>query len=379
MEISKKKILGIHKWFGLIAGLFVLVMAVSGSLLVFDDEIEHYIHRDVIHLDRAEGSVNIDAAYQSIQQKYPDWSVRISHIPKTPNRAIEAQVRRPDEGRRILYVNPTNGTILRDLHGNETYSYWLLNLHYKLHAGFAGELVLFLAGICFLGSLITGFLFYRKSIWRVLTFKIRPRFRNLKSGSSELHRTVGVWALLLNFVMVLTGIFLSLIVVGTNTYHFIKGEENQDPNPPSINVSINNLLEKSRSNVAGFTPTYIEMPTEEEDAITIFGRMNTDWSIHYEFSNHIEYNPQTGAETEQFLIREKHWSYNILSVAYPLHFGNWGGIFIKLLYCIAGLAPPILSITGFIIWQQRRKRRKELAQFNAHSTSTCSNQVEVTH
>lgn len=364
MYISKKNILGIHKWLGLIAGLFVLVMAVSGSLLVFDDEIEHYIQRDVIHLNENKGSINMDAAYQSIQQKYPDWGVRITHIPESPSRAIEAQVRRSDEVRRILYVNPTNGTILRDIDGNQTYSYWLLNLHYKLHAGFAGELVLFLAGLCFVGSLLTGFWFYRKSIWRVLTFKIRPRFRNLQSSSSELHRTIGVWALLLNLIMALTGMFLSLIVVGTNTYNFIQGEEKQTPNPPSINVSINNLLEESRTNVAGFTPTYIEMPTAPRKSITIFGRMDTDWSIHYKFSNHIEYDPKTGAETERFLIREKHWSYNILSISYPLHFGNWGGIFIKFLYCMAGLAPPILSITGFVIWQQRRKRRKQIAQLS---------------
>lgn len=337
-------------------------MAVSGSLLIFDDEIECYIHRDVIHLDETNGSVNIDAAYQSVQQKYPDWGVRISHIPDKSTRAIEAQVRRPNQVRCILYIHPTTGKVLRDLHGNDTYSYWLLNLHYKLHAGFTGILILFFAGLCFFSSLITGFWFYRKSIWRVLTFKIRPRFRNLQSGSSELHRSVGVWALLMNLLMALTGVFLSLIVVGTNISHLAKGEEDSIPNPPPVNVSLDTLLDKSQTNLPGFTPTYIEIPATAEDPITIFGRMDTDWPIHYEFSNHLEYDPQTGAETERFLIREKHWSYNILSIAYPLHFGNWGGILIKLLYCLAGLAPPVLSITGFIIWRNRQQQRNQIRQ-----------------
>jgi len=260
-----------------------------------------------------------------------------------------------------MYVHPTNGKILRDLHGNDTYSYWLLNFHYKLHAGVPGALILFFAGLCFLGSLITGFWFYRKSIWRVLTFKIRPRFRDLKSGSSELHRSVGVWALLMNLLMVLTGVFLSLIVVGTNISHLAKGKEDPVPDPPSVAISVDTLLDKSKNELGGFTPTYIEMPPNAGDPITIFGRMDTDWPIHYEFSNHLEYDPQTGTEIERFLIREKHWSYNILSIAYPLHFGNWGGIPIKILYCLAGLAPPILSITGFVIWQQRQNERKAIA------------------
>ncbi|MEL7833756.1 PepSY-associated TM helix domain-containing protein [Fodinibius sp. Rm-B-1B1-1] len=367
MGISKKDLLGIHKWLGLIAGLFILVMAFSGSLLVFDDEIEHYLQRDVIYLDNSQDSVNIDAAYHAVQEKYPNWGVRISHIPDTPNRAIEAQVRRPDLGRRILYIHPTEATILRDLHGNETFSYWLLNLHYKLHAGFWGEVLLFFAGLCFIGSLITGFWFYRKSIWRVLTFKIRPRFRNLHSGSSELHRCVGVWVLLMNLLMALTGILLSLIVVGTNVYQLAKGEQKPIPDPPSVTVSLDNLIDKSTTDLAGFTPTYIEMPPTAKESITIFGGMDTDWPIHYEFSNHIEYNPQTGEETERFLIREKHWSYHILSVAYPLHFGNWGGVLTKLIYCVAGLAPPILSITGFIIWRRRRTQRIQVAENNFSS------------
>jgi len=368
MSVSKKNLLGIHKWLGLVAGLFVLLMGLSGSLLVFDDEIDHYLNRDVIDLSATDGTVNIDAAYRSVQHKYPNWSVRITHIPEEADRSIQAQVRRPHDQRRILYVHPSSGTILRDLDSNETFSYWMLNFHYNLHSGFWGEILLFLAGFCFLGSLITGFWFYRKSIWRVITFKIRPRFRSWQSGSSELHRFVGVWALLMNFLMALTGIILMLIVVGTNTMHLLKGNADPIPNPPPVTISIDNLLNKAQTDMPGFVPSYIEMPETAEDPITIYGHMNTDWPIHYEFSNHIKYGPQTGTETSHFLIRNNHWSYDILSVAYPLHFGDWDGLLIKIIYCLAGLAPPLFSITGFIIWRNRWQKPTRIQQ--SHDVKT---------
>ncbi|MOA35753.1 hypothetical protein D3C78_1572280 [compost metagenome] len=40
----------------------------------------------------------------------------------------------------------------------------------------------------------------------------------------------------------------------------------------------------------------------------------------------------------------------------PLHFGEYGGLPIKLLYCFAGLSIPLLSITGFLLWVLKKKK-----------------------
>ena len=45
----------------------------------------------------------------------------------------------------------------------------------------------------------------------------------------------------------------------------------------------------------------------------------------------------------------------------PLHYGTFGGLPVKILWCIGGLAPGILSITGCLMWYKRKfpKRRKQ--------------------
>ena len=354
--MSKRFLLSIHKWLGLLAGIFILVMGLTGSVLVFDDEIEHVIHQDVIHQPDSDQPVSIDKAYNSIIEKHPNRDVRFTYIPEQSDRAIEAEIRQPDN-RRYLYIHPANGEILRDLDSYNTFSYWMLKLHYTLHSGFAGEVLVLIAGIMFICSLITGFWFYRKAIWKVLTFKIRPRFRNLKSGSSELHRSVGVWALIFNFITAVTGTVIILIIVMTNAK---KDGPGPIPNPPVVKASIDNLITQAQQTYPGFDPSYIGMPRQPDGMVTLYGHMDTDWPIHYKFSNYVQFDPANGNQTNSFFVKNQPVTTHLLSFTYPLHFGNWGGVPIKILYCLFGLAPAILSITGFIIWQRRNSIKKSI-------------------
>ncbi len=351
--MNQQKLLAVHKWLGLLSGIFILVLGLTGSIIVFDDEIERFIHRDVVHLHekKTAAPVSVDRAYQHLREKYENRDVRFTYLPENSGRAIEAEVRSPD-GRRYVYLHPVSGSILRDLDSYDTFSYWMLKLHYTLHAGFIGEVLIFVFGLFFIGSLITGFWFYRKAIGRVLRFKIRPRFRDFKSTSSELHRFVGVWALIANLIMGLTGVFIMVIILNT----VIKAPENPPPpNPPPVTASIDALLEKSKNKYPGFTPSYISMPTRPEGKITLYGSMESDLPIHYTFSNYVQYDPAEGTETGATFIKNQPLSAHLTSIIYPLHFGDWGGIGIKILYCIFGISPALLSITGFIIWRNRQK------------------------
>lgn len=353
----KRKLLSIHKWLGLLAGIFILVMSLTGAIIVFDDEIEGFLQRDVIEQPESSQPVSLDKAYSSIREIYPNWDLRFKVIPSKSNRAIEAEIRRPDQ-RRYLYLQPVTGEILRDLNSDNTFSYWMLKLHYQLHSGFWGEVVCLLAGLMLLGSLITGFWFYRKSVWKILRFKIRPKFNNRKMLSSEVHRFIGVWSLIFNSITALTGSFLILIIVVSHAEKF--NEPEPIPNPPEVMVSLDGIMAKARKTYTDFDPSYIKMPDKEGDKIRLYGHTDTDLPIHYKFSNYVDYNPKTGSETTSFFIRNQPFSTHLLSVTYPLHFGDWGGIFIKILYTLFGIAPGILAVSGFLIWRQRGKRKKKL-------------------
>jgi uncharacterized iron-regulated membrane protein len=48
----------------------------------------------------------------------------------------------------------------------------------------------------------------------------------------------------------------------------------------------------------------------------------------------------------------------LLSLMGPLHFGNFGGPFVKILWALLGLTPPLLFVTGALMWWNRVLRAK---------------------
>jgi len=65
--------------------------------------------------------------------------------------------------------------------------------------------------------------------------------------------------------------------------------------------------------------------------------------------------------------RELPWPIRFTRDIYPLHFGTFGGNFTRVLWIFVGLAPPILYVTGLLMWwnrsilpaRRRRRRRRE--------------------
>jgi uncharacterized iron-regulated membrane protein len=48
----------------------------------------------------------------------------------------------------------------------------------------------------------------------------------------------------------------------------------------------------------------------------------------------------------------------VLDIFRTLHFGNFVGLTSKIIWCIAGLAPAVLSVTGLYIWFSRGRKKK---------------------
>ncbi|MGN6296520.1 MAG: PepSY-associated TM helix domain-containing protein [Ginsengibacter sp.] len=164
-----KRIFSWHHWCGLIVGIFLLLMSISGSLLVFSDEIEVAYESNWIAVNNPSGSFFYDASFSHIQKLYPGWEIRLYEQPGI-NEALVYDLRKGTAMKKI-FVHPVDGSILHvsDKVQDQLHRI-LLSLHYTLFAGTAGKIIVFFIGILFLVSLITGIYIYRKAIIRVIFF-----------------------------------------------------------------------------------------------------------------------------------------------------------------------------------------------------------------
>ncbi|TBW27090.1 PepSY domain-containing protein [Gramella sp. KN1008] len=345
--MNNRKLLKYHSWFGLIAGLFFILMGISGSILIFHDELDKKIFSEFQNEAFTE-EPKLDISTKLVQKKYPGWDTRIK---EWDNGQIIYDVRHGQK-RRYVFTDPETGMILKDLNANSHFTAWLLKLHYSLHSGITGRISILVAGIVFLLSLITGTILYRKSIFKTLTFQVKIRATNKRNFYSGLHRYVGSWALIFNMVIVLTGIILAYSVAKAGL------NPRKEYNGPLIDTSIEAALNGIEKEIPQFQPTYIRLPLEKGAGIIVYGDFKTDFFLFSEFYNQVKIDETKGNILSINRIASADFLTRLNSVVMPLHYAEFGGLPVKILYALVGLTGPFLSITGFILWWRRPKRSK---------------------
>lgn len=346
MFMNNRTLLKYHSWFGLIVGFFLIIMGISGSILVFHEQIDHQFFKEQFQ-EKYPQDINFDVAVQTIQNKYPGWDTRISQFQK--GKVLTFDLRNQNK-RRYVFVHPKTGEILKDVNSNTHFTSWLLKLHYSLHANVIGRITIFFVGILFFLSLISGIILYRKHLFKAIFFKIKIKTKNRRVFYSTLHRYIGTWALLLNLVLVITGIILAygVAMAGLNP--------KSPPNTPRISASITKGIEKIESDLPKFKPTYLRLPLAPNSNITVYGNFKGDFVLYRSFFNRIELDPKTGEIVSVEKISEAPILTKLNSTVSTLHYAEYGGWSIKILYCLIGLSGPLLSITGFILWWKRKLR-----------------------
>lgn len=346
--MKNREILKYHSIAGLVVGVFLFLMGLSGAVLVFQHDIEDLQWEKYKKINHSTG-LDIDLGIRSVQEKYPDWDTRLIHFEE--NEALIFNLRKPTK-RLFVFVHPATGEIIKEINELTTFTRWLLKFHYSFHAGPAGRILVFIIGLIFLFSLLTGFYLYRKSFFKTLFLQTRIIKKNKRTFYSSLHRIVGVWSLILNLLLVVTGIFLAWTVAAAGL------NPPAAPETPVITASTQELLDKITLNNPDFTPSYVRLPLSAEGELRVYGLYDDDAFFYSEFYNSFLADPASGEITGVIKVQEADLKTKFSSMLIPLHFGQYGGIWSKLLYGLTGLSGPFLSISGFLIWRKRTQRKR---------------------
>ena len=105
----------------------------------------------------------------------------------------------------------------------------------------------------------------------------------------------------------------------------------------------------------GLIPWIIQIhhPGEDEQTLQIL----TAAPDRLIFGEYLQFSPdgrfigQTGLENGEF-------GQQAMASVYNLHFGNWGGVPVKLVYVVLGLALCVVCVSGVQLWLYKRARKK---------------------
>jgi uncharacterized iron-regulated membrane protein len=306
----RKALFQIHLWTGIALGLYVLVISLTGSAIVFRDDLYNVLWPGPRTVAISGPRLTHDQLGDAARRAYPKY--KLSWIwdrqpNQAPNRAVEVWLDRSGHRKERLF-DPYTG---RDLGESRPYSIqflaWLADLHVNLLSGRLGRLVngigaAFIVLLSLTGAIVwwPGVATWRRSV-------IMQESSNWKLFNWELHSVVGLWTLPVIFVFGLVGFYASF--------------------PKPIQVLVNK--------VAPLRVNRLE-PSAQLPAPTKFVPLNPSAPGPPRF---VRLQPSTGDQ----IIR---WfSY--------LHFGNFGGWISKTIWVFLGLAPAFLFITGVLMWFNR--------------------------
>ena len=129
----------VHLWVGLAAGLFLISAGLSGSLLVFREEIDALLYPKLVRTSGDDARVPLERVMTAVRAApgtAPPYSIR---FPRVEDGVYEIWTRGEDGPR--VYVDPQRGAVLGSVMPTETLTGFLFYWHSKLLAGRTGELI----------------------------------------------------------------------------------------------------------------------------------------------------------------------------------------------------------------------------------------------
>ena len=307
----------IHLWVGLIIGLYVVVLSLTGSALVYRNELDRYLATPHAVFDENAKPMNADELRAAAQRAYPGWQVTdvtegrtVRRPPRAggpggrggpgtapggrgrgnrlPDPTASITVERPGEKKERLF-NPYNG---QDLGDNTTsgqfFLLWIVRLHDELLMDRPdGPWWNGFLSLVFSLLVVTGLVVWWPGVarWkRSLTFKWKSGWRRL---NWDLHSALGFWLFLFMLMWGVSGWYLGM------------------PEP------LTNLAERW------------------SDPNGVYGERPADI---------------------------------VLAWLSRLHFGRWRdpawGPWLKALWAVIGVVPAVMLVTGVIMWWNRKIRHR---------------------
>lgn len=350
----KKIVLFIHSTAGLVSGLFILLMSLSGAALVFHEDIDALQQPEINVKDY--NNLTVDSAYNNLRQRFPYAQINSCTLPQDKQTAFIFSVNDPPykQGKKPvqMFMHPQTGGYLGTRGGSEDMKHnfmsWLSKFHNSFHLGKKGEWLLGFFALVFLISIISGFILFRKNVLAVLLF------RKAVYKKGNLHQVIGTWALAFNLMMAVTGFWMQRYVFKKEFY------QSYDYTPvlkasPAFPFNYDSAFAQVKKAYPDFTAAVIYFAQSSSGKTAVYGSRSSNEYIHSKKFADVIMLDSAGGIAKTRMINENTASDKYDIINSQLHMGRFGGLGIKIIYFVFGLSGGLLSITGFLLWRRRKR------------------------
>lgn len=347
----------IHTWVGLTAGALLVIIGLAGSVIVFRRELERAAMPVGSSASDLRRMVSLDDAVKEIARVRPDARIRRVRLPASAGDPYLFQVELTGKVTEQIVVESATGRVLGTARAG--WVDWMIDLHRNLLFGNQGRKTVGFTGIVLLVLSMSGILMWLtgRRNWRAWTLVRREG--PARRFHFELHRATGLWAFTLLAVISFTGIERAFPDTFRTAIVSLTGE------PATVKVPTSGKARSTRPLEEYLRTARAAMP----DGVPVELRLDSgkgvvDLRLHRPGDlapdgNHVYLKAESATVMMIDRLSDRPVGARFLAALAPIHYGEFGGIPIKMLWSLLGLTPALLFITGFVAWRRPAQRKSE--------------------
>ncbi len=247
-----------HLFLALIAGAFMVILGVTGSIMEFEPELDRSLHPQLSYITPGGPELFLSEIGDAVSRRFGGEPV-VAYLPSlSPN--LSSQVLLPSG---IAYVNQHTGKVLGERTRGQTFLGYVRSLHVRLASGDVGRNLLKWSAIALLLSLASGLYLW----WPMKQVRIRGRWGHRRLWF-DLHNAIGMVFLLPLALLAATGTVLGfedqlapLIyrLAGSYPIH-APGSAVREPQDGSTTITPDQAVAIARGYMPGAVPYRVQMP-----------------------------------------------------------------------------------------------------------------------
>jgi uncharacterized iron-regulated membrane protein len=359
----------VHKWSSLICTLFMLLVCVTGLPLIFNHEIQHWIHADLepkqMPLDTPRA--NVDRVLAEALAAEPGQVMQFLVADPDDERlwvATLAATPTAEENLRNIMIDARTAEVIGKPKFDEGFMYVMLQLHVSMFAGLAGTLFLGVMGLLLVVAIVSGVVLYAPFMQK-LAFGTVRREHSSRTKWLDLHNLLGIVTLAWALVVGVTGVINTLGQPLLKLWQYTEVVDMVAPYknlpPPTTFGSLQAAVTAAQAIEPTMSVFFIAFPGTAFSSThhyAIFMRGNTP--LTKRLFKPVLVDAQTSKVTDS---RAMPWYMTALFVSQPLHFGDYGGMPMKIIWALLDVMTIIVLSSGLYLWFKKRKQPIEDTAF----------------
>ena len=362
--------LWIHRWISLIVVIPFAILSITGLILIFSEEIDHAMgyEPEVAQVDPSQQRPLSDSIAVA-KQAYPDEEILSVGVEDHHPGVMFIGMSKPGagfDGARWLYADTNQAQLIEAPNPRATLTGFLLELHAQWFLGIIGEILGALIALLVFLSLISGLVVYAPYVKKFL-FGIIRRKKGSRIFQLDLHNLIGSAVLGWALVVTITGFLLGFGTVAIGVWQMTELQRLQqtyaEAKSINPNVQIDQVYQAAASGSQGWHPTSVYYPTSE---YSTQGHYLVLLQGHEGIQEKLLRIALVDAGTGELTTVEDIPVYlKAIFLSQPLHFGNYGGLALKLLWTLCTLMTLFITVNGAWLWWAKRKQKNLKGERNA--------------